>query len=65
MPTQRQCLHRLQALIHPDNAASRGLVEKLGFRCEGLLGDNLRVDDVWRDDMLYALLKTGRESQDS
>jgi Acetyltransferase (GNAT) domain len=26
--------HRVQAFIHPHNAASRELVEKLGFRCE-------------------------------
>jgi [ribosomal protein S5]-alanine N-acetyltransferase len=51
-------LHRAQAFIHPDNIASRRLVEKLGFRCEGRLRDNLRVGDEWRDDMLYALLAT-------
>ncbi len=56
-------LHRVQAFIHPDNTASRALVEKLGFRCEGLLRDNLRVGDVWRDDMLYALLENDRRSQ--
>jgi ribosomal-protein-alanine N-acetyltransferase len=56
-------LHRVQAFIHPDNAPSRALVEKLGFRCEGLLRDNLRVADDWRDDMLYALLATERLSQ--
>ncbi len=56
-------LHRVQALIHPDNAASRALVEKLGFRSEGLLRHNLRVGDDWRDDMLYALLATERPSQ--
>lgn len=41
-------------------AASRRLVEKLGFHCEGLLRDNLRAGDDWRDDMLYALLATER-----
>lgn len=56
-------LHRVQAFIHPDNTASRKLVEKLGFRSEGLLRDNLRVGDDWRDDVLYALLKTDRGSQ--
>ncbi len=49
-------LHRLQAFIHPDNRASIRLIEKLGFRREGLLRDNLRVGEVWRDDLLYALL---------
>jgi ribosomal-protein-alanine N-acetyltransferase len=49
-------LHRLQAFIDPGNAASRGLVEKLGFRCEGLLREHLRVEEVWRDDLVYGLL---------
>src|SRR5271170_3173200 len=56
-------LHRVQAFIHPENTASRAQVEKLGFRCEGLLRDNLRVGDAWRSDMLYALLETDRRSQ--
>jgi [ribosomal protein S5]-alanine N-acetyltransferase len=53
-------LHRVQAFIHPDNAPSRALVEKFGFRSEGLLRDNLRVGEDWRDDILYALLATER-----
>jgi ribosomal-protein-alanine N-acetyltransferase len=57
-------LHRAQAFIHPDNTASIALVEKLlRFRREGLLRDNLRVGEVWRDDLLYALLVTDRRSQ--
>jgi [ribosomal protein S5]-alanine N-acetyltransferase len=56
-------LHRAQAFIHPDNTASRGLAEKLGFRCEGLLRHNLRVGDEWRDDLLYALLANEHPSQ--
>jgi ribosomal-protein-alanine N-acetyltransferase len=56
-------LHRVQAFIHPDNIASLRLAQKLGFRREGLLRDNLRVGDVWRDDALYALLETDRRSQ--
>ena len=56
-------LHRAQAFIHPDNSASIALVEKLGFRREGLLRDNLRVGEVWRDDLLYALLVTDRRSR--
>jgi [ribosomal protein S5]-alanine N-acetyltransferase len=53
-------LHRAQAFIHPENSASIALVEKLGFRREGLLRDNLRVGDVWRDDVLYARLAADR-----
>jgi [ribosomal protein S5]-alanine N-acetyltransferase len=51
-------LHRLQALIHPENTPSLKLIEKLGFRHEGMLRDNLRVGEAWRDDLLYALLST-------
>ena len=53
-------LHRVQAFIQPDNSVSRALAEKLGFRCEGVLRDNLRVGGAWRDEMLYALLRTDR-----
>ncbi|WP_163364249.1 GNAT family N-acetyltransferase, partial [Klebsiella aerogenes] len=56
-------LHRLQAFIHPDNGASIALAEKLGFRREGLLRDNLRVGEHWRDDLVYGLLATDRPSQ--
>jgi ribosomal-protein-alanine N-acetyltransferase len=56
-------LRRVQAFIIPENTASRALVEKLGFRREGLLRDNLRVGDIWRNEMLYALLKTDRLSE--
>ena len=56
-------LHRVQAFIQPDNAASRALVEKLGFCCEGLLRNNLRVGGSWRDELLYALLGTERGRQ--
>jgi ribosomal-protein-alanine N-acetyltransferase len=49
-------LHRLEAFIHPENQPSLRLIERLGFRREGLLRDHLRVGDEWRDDALYALL---------
>jgi ribosomal-protein-alanine N-acetyltransferase len=57
-------LHRAQAFIDPRNIASIALVKKLGFRREGLLRDNLRVAEVWRDDVPYALLATNRRGPD-
>jgi ribosomal-protein-alanine N-acetyltransferase len=51
-------LHRLEALIHPENAASQALVERLGFQREGLLRDHLRVGETWRDALIYARLAT-------
>ena len=45
-----------KALIEPGNAASRGLVEKLGFAAEGLLRDRLCVEGKYRSVLIYALL---------
>lgn len=49
-------LHRLQADIRPENTASQRLVERLGFRREGLLRRYLDIDGDWRDHYTYALL---------
>jgi ribosomal-protein-alanine N-acetyltransferase len=49
-------LHRLQADIRPENARSRGLVHRLGFRHEGLLRRYLDIDGDWRDHDTFALL---------
>ena len=48
-------LHRVEATIRPENQASRRVVEKLGFREEGLRRRCLHVDGAWRDHMCYAL----------
>ncbi len=49
-------LHRLQADIRPENGPSQRLVERLGFRREGLLRRYLDIDGDWRDHWSYALL---------
>ena len=49
-------LHRLQADIRPENAPSQGLVQRLGFRSEGLLRRYLDIDGDWRDHLSFALL---------
>jgi ribosomal-protein-alanine N-acetyltransferase len=49
-------LHRLQADIRPENLPSQRLVERLGFRQEGLLRRLLDIDGDWRDHLTYALL---------
>jgi len=49
-------LHRLQADIRPENRPSRRLVERLGFRPEGLLRGYLDIDGAWRDHVAYGLL---------
>ncbi|SNS74434.1 ribosomal-protein-alanine N-acetyltransferase [Geodermatophilus pulveris] len=49
-------LHRLQADVRPENVRSRRLVERLGFRHEGLLRRYLDIDGDWRDHDTFALL---------
>lgn len=48
-------LHRLEATVRPENAASLRVLEKLGFRQEGVLKRYLDVDGAWRDHLSYAL----------
>jgi ribosomal-protein-alanine N-acetyltransferase len=48
-------LHRVEATVRPENAASRRVLEKLGFRQEGLHERYLDVAGSWRDHLVYAL----------
>ncbi|WP_374468312.1 GNAT family N-acetyltransferase, partial [Ferrovibrio sp.] len=45
-------LHRLEAACLPENAPSRQLLSKAGFRSEGLLREYLKIDGAWRDHQL-------------
>jgi len=49
-------LHRLEAACLPTNTASMRLLEKTGFKREGLARRYLRINGVWQDHLLYALL---------
>ncbi len=48
-------LHRLEICIRPENTASIRVVEKLGFREEGMRPRFLHIDGAWRDHRVYAL----------
>lgn len=50
-------LHRIEAIIGPDNVASLKLVAKLGFTQEGVLRQHYKVNDVMDDSILFSLLK--------
>jgi len=50
-------LHRVEISIRPENAASLRVVEKLGFRPEGLRPRYLHIDGDWRDHLSYALVR--------
>jgi ribosomal-protein-alanine N-acetyltransferase len=48
-------LHRVEANVRPENLASRRVVEKLGFREEGVRERYLHIDGAYRDHTCYAL----------
>lgn len=49
-------LHRVEANIQPDNAASLALVAKLGFVREGYSRRYLKIRGRWRDHERWAIL---------
>ena len=49
-------LHRVEVNIRPENVASLRVVEKLGFREEGLRVGFLHIAGGWRDHRSFALL---------
>lgn len=48
-------LHRIEIGMRPENAKSRSVVTKLGFRYEGVRPRFLHIDGAWRDHDIYAL----------
>ena len=48
-------LHRVQPAIMPRNVRSRRVVEKCGFRLEGVAARYLKINGVWEDHNLYAM----------
>lgn len=48
-------LHRMEINIRPENAASLRVVEKLGFRDEGLRPRFLHINGQWADHRSFAL----------
>lgn len=50
-------LHRLEAACLPHNVASKQLLERVGFKYEGLARRYLRINGVWQDHLLYGLLQ--------
>ena len=50
-------LHRLEAACLPHNDASAQLLESVGFRREGYARSYLRINGIWQDHLLFALLE--------
>lgn len=52
----RLTLHRIEAACIPSNARSIRVLEKAGFQREGLLRSYLKINGIWQDHFLYALI---------
>jgi ribosomal-protein-alanine N-acetyltransferase len=49
-------LHRMEICIRPENTASLRVVEKLGFRYEGLRRRYIHINGDWRDHFCFGLV---------
>lgn len=50
-------LHRIEAIVLDDNIGSQKLHEKLGYKKEGLLRQSVYKDGLYKNQIVYALLK--------
>ncbi len=56
-------LSRIEAACLPENHASRGLLEKCGFKYEGVAQSYLQINGRWRTHVLYAALRADRRGR--
>ncbi len=56
-------LSRIEAACLPENAPSRGLLEKSGFKYEGVAQSYLQINGRWRNHVLYANLRFDRRGR--
>ena len=56
-------LSRIEAACLPENAASRGVLEKSGFKYEGVAQAYLQINGRWRNHVLYANLRADRRGR--
>ncbi|RNF35167.1 GNAT family N-acetyltransferase [Paracoccus methylarcula] len=56
-------LSRIEAACLPENAASRGVLERSGFKYEGVAQSYLQINGRWRNHVLYANLRSDRRGR--
>jgi [ribosomal protein S5]-alanine N-acetyltransferase len=56
-------LSRIEAACLPENAPSRGVLEKCGFKYEGVAQAYLQINGRWRNHVLYANLRGDRRGR--
>jgi hypothetical protein len=48
---------RIQAETHPENVASQRVLEKAGFKKEGIIRKSLFSRRIWRDTAMFSILR--------
>jgi ribosomal-protein-alanine N-acetyltransferase len=56
-------LSRIEAACLPENAASRGVLERTGFKYEGVAQSFLQIAGRWRNHVVYANLRHDRRGR--
>ncbi len=56
-------LSRIEAACLPENAASRAVLERSGFKYEGVAQSYLQINGRWRNHVLYANLRLDRRGR--
>lgn len=56
-------LSRIEAGCLPENIASRGVLERSGFKYEGVAQSYLQINGRWRNHVLYANLRSDRRGR--
>ena len=56
-------LSRIEAACLPENVASRGVLERAGFKYEGVAQSYLQINGRWRGHVLYANLRSDRRGR--
>tara|TARA_X000001036_G_C20273608_1_gene641382 strand:+ start:145 stop:666 length:522 start_codon:yes stop_codon:yes gene_type:complete len=56
-------LSRIEAATLPENQASRRLLEKVGFKYEGVAQSFLQISGRWRNHVMYSILRDDRRGR--
>ncbi|MEP3346917.1 MAG: GNAT family protein [Litoreibacter sp.] len=56
-------LSRIEAACLPENTASRGVLEKSGFKYEGVAQSYLQINGRWRNHVLFSNLRSDRRGR--
>jgi len=58
-------ISRIESACLPENKASRGVLEKCGYKYEGVAQAYLQINGRWRTHVLYAALRNDRRGKTS